>query len=53
MKKLKLWYQNIKPEIHFWLPLVVIVVALNFIFIGIATDEFAEMASKALNLCLG
>jgi len=53
MEKVKTWFEKIKPEIDFWLPLVVIVVAINFLFLGIATDEFAEIASKALNLCLG
>lgn len=42
-----------KKFMTFWLPLVMIVLALNFILIGIGLEEFPEMASKAINLCLG
>lgn len=42
-----------KRFLTFWTPLIIIIIALNFILIGIGLDEFPEMASKAINLCLG
>ncbi|MFO7897085.1 MAG: hypothetical protein R6U84_09145 [Candidatus Cloacimonadales bacterium] len=47
------FWQRIKPKLVFWLPLAALVVAMNFIFLGIASDEFSEMVSKAITLCLG
>ena len=34
-------------------PFAAIAIGLVFIYIGIITDEFPEMLSKAINLCLG
>jgi hypothetical protein len=47
------FWQKLKPRLVFWTPLLALVVAMNFIFLGIASDEFSEMVSKALTLCLG
>ncbi|GEM_PF-3271677 len=37
----------------FWAPLVAFILGIQFIFLGIGLDEFPEIASKAINLCLG
>lgn len=42
-----------KKVFTFWMPLVAFVVGIQFIFVGIGLDEFPEIASKAINLCLG
>lgn len=42
-----------KEKLVFWAPLIALVLGLQFLFLGIGMDEFPEMASKAINLCLG
>lgn len=42
-----------KKVLTFWMPLLAFIVGLQFIFLGIGLNEFPEIASKAINLCLG
>ncbi|MCK4956555.1 MAG: hypothetical protein KAS49_02895 [Candidatus Cloacimonetes bacterium] len=36
-----------------WLVLGFLILGFQFILLGIGLDEFPEIASKAINLCLG